>query len=60
MFVKGREMETIASAALALGVIASGILLIGGARLVGRDRRRGLLMIAAAVVIFANVLIWTI
>jgi hypothetical protein len=60
MFVKGREMDTIASAALALAVIASGILLIGGMRLVGRDRQRGLLMIAAAVVIFANVLIWTI
>jgi hypothetical protein len=35
------------------------ILVIGGARMVRRDRQRGLLMIAAAVVIFANVLIWT-
>ena len=53
-------MGTIASAALALGVIASMILMIGGIRMVGRDRQRGLLMIAAAVVIFGNVLIWTI
>jgi len=49
-----------ASAALALGVIAALILLIGGVRMVGRDRKRGLLMIAAGVVIFGNVLIWTI
>lgn len=53
-------METIASAALALGVIAALILLVGGVRLVKRERQRGLLMIAAALVIFANVLIWTV
>jgi len=53
-------METVANAALALGVIASLILLIGGVRLVKSDRKRGLLMIAAAVVIFGNVLIWTV
>jgi hypothetical protein len=53
-------MGTIASAALALGVIAAMILVVGGVRMVRRDRQRGLLMIAAAVVIFANVLIWTI
>ena len=53
-------MGTLASAALGLGVIASAILGVGGVRLVRRDRQRGLLMIAAAVVIFANVLIWTI
>jgi hypothetical protein len=52
-------MGTIASAALALGVIASLILLVGGARIIRRDRQRGLLMIAAGIVIFANVLIWT-
>ena len=46
-------MATIASAALALGVI-------GGARMIRQDRQRGLLMIAAAIVIFANVLIWTV
>jgi hypothetical protein len=53
-------MGTIASAALALGMIAALILLIGGVRMVGRDRQRGLLMIAAAVVIFGNVLVWTV
>ena len=53
-------METIANAALALGVLASLILFVGGARLVTSDRKRGLLMIVAALVIFANVLIWTV
>ena len=53
-------MGTLASAALALGVIASAILAVGGVRMVRRDRQRGLLMIAAAIVIFGNVLIWTI
>ena len=53
-------MNNIASAALSLGVIAALILAVGGARLVRRDRQRGLLMIAAAIVIFCNVLIWTI
>jgi hypothetical protein len=52
-------MGTIASAALALGVIAATILFVGGARIVRRDRQRGLLMIAAGIVILANVLIWT-
>ncbi len=52
-------MESIASATLALGMIAALILAVGGVRLVRRDRQRGLLMIAAAVVIFGNVLIWT-
>jgi hypothetical protein len=53
-------VNDIASAALALGVIAAFILAIGGVRLLRRDRQRGLLMIAAAIVIFVNVLIWTI
>ena len=53
-------MGTIASATLAMAVIASMILLVGGARLIRRDRQRGLLMIAASIVIFGNVLIWTI
>ena len=52
-------MNDFASAALSLGVIAALILAVGGVRLVRRDRQRGLLMIAAAIVIFANVLIWT-
>ncbi len=53
-------LSTLASATLALGVIAALILAIGGVRLVRRDRQRGLLMIAAALVIFGNVLIWTV
>jgi hypothetical protein len=60
MLVKGSLMESIASAALALGMVAALILAVGGARMLGRDRKRGLLMIAAALVIFGNVLIWTI
>ena len=54
------SLSTLASATLALGVIAALILAIGGVRLVRRDRQRGLLMIAAALVIFGNVLIWTV
>ncbi len=53
-------MGTIASAALALGVIAALILLAGGVRTLRRDRKRGSLMIAAGLVIFGNVLIWTV
>ena len=52
-------MTTIASAALALAMIAALILLIGGVKLVGKDRQRGLLMIACGIVFIANVLIWT-
>lgn len=52
-------MSTLASAALAATMISAVALAIGGARLVRRDRQRGLLMIAAALVLFANVLIWT-
>jgi hypothetical protein len=53
-------METIASAALALGVIAALILTVGGVRMLARDRKRGLLMIAAGLVILGNVVIWTV
>ena len=54
-------MGAIASTALALGMIAAMLLAIGGVRLALRkdDRQRGLLMLAAAIVILANVLIWT-
>ena len=54
------QVGTVASAALALGMIAALILLVGGARLVRRERQRGLLMIAAGVVIFGNVMVWTV
>jgi hypothetical protein len=53
-------LTTLASAALALAMIAVLILAVGGLRIVRHDRQRGLLMLAAAVVIFANVLIWTV
>jgi len=46
---------------MAIAMIAAFLLVIGGTRLALRreDRGRGLLMMAAAVVIVANVLIWT-
>lgn len=55
------ELGTFASTAFALAVIASFLLGFAGLRIVtGRaDRTRGVLMIAAAAVILANVLIWT-
>ena len=53
-------MTTIAAAALGLAMIAALILVIGGVRMFARDRQRGLLMIAAALVLVANVLIWTV
>ena len=52
-------MSTIASAALAVAMLAALILAIGGAKLFARDRQRGLLMLAAAAVLVGNVLIWT-
>lgn len=54
-------METLTSTALALAVIASFLLGFAGFRiLIGKaDRTRGVLMLAAAAVILANVLILT-
>jgi len=54
-------LETLASAAMALAVIASFLLGFAGFRiLIGKeDRARGALMLGAAAVILANVLIWT-
>jgi hypothetical protein len=55
-------MELIAESALALAMIAAFVLAIFGARLAVRreDRKRGLLMLAAAAVLVANVLIWVV
>ena len=52
----------VASAALALAMIAGFILLTAGVKLAaaGSSRRHGLLMIVAAVVILTNVMIWTV
>jgi drug/metabolite transporter superfamily protein YnfA len=51
----------IASAALAITMIAAVLLLIFGGKLAMRaeDRQRGLLMIACGIVFIANVLIWS-
>ncbi len=54
-------MGSIASAALAITMIAAILLLIFGAKLVRRpeERQRGLLMIACGIIFIGNVLIWT-
>ena len=54
-------MGDFASGAMALAMIAAFVLAIGGVRLAlnKADRKRGILMIAAAVVLVANVLVWT-
>jgi high-affinity Fe2+/Pb2+ permease len=55
-------MQTIASAALSLAVLAAFALTGGGLFLIfaRRNRKQGLLMLVAAAVLFANVLIWTV
>ena len=54
-------MGNLGSTVMAIAMIAAILLVIGGIRLAIRteDRGRGFLMIGAAVVIVANVLIWT-
>jgi hypothetical protein len=58
---RNSKVETLTEAAMALAVISSFLLGFGGVRIVtGRaDRAKGILMIAAAAVLLANVLIWT-
>jgi hypothetical protein len=55
-------MDSLASWALGLAMLAAFLLVIGGAVLVRReaDRKRGLLMFVAAAVLVANVAIWTV
>ena len=55
-------MNEIASASLALAMVAALVLLIGGVKLAldRQSRGRGLLMIAAALVLVMNVMIWTV
>jgi len=55
------EISTLGSVALSLAMIAAFLLLVAGIRLALKpeERRRGVLMIVAALVLFANVLIWT-
>jgi len=55
-------LSSLASALLAITMIAAILLLIFGGRMAMRpeDRQRGLLMIACGIIFIANVLIWTI
>ncbi len=55
-------MHTVASAALSLAVLAAFALIGGALYLIVRQRnwKQGLLMLLAAVVLFGNVLIWTV
>ena len=54
-------MLQLAEIALSIAMLAAFALGAGGVWLIARkrDRRRGLLMLAAAIVTLANVLIWT-
>ena len=55
-------MQTIGEGALALAMIAAVILTVFGVRLAirGGDRKRGILMVAAALVLVGNVVILTV
>ncbi len=59
--MKGGALGTIASAALAITMIAAFLLLVFGVKLALRpaDRQRGLLMVACGIIFIVNVLIWT-
>lgn len=54
--------DRISQGALAVAMIAAFLLLAGGAKLATQKdtRRRGLLMILAALVLVTNVMIWTV
>jgi hypothetical protein len=53
-------MNTLAATLLSIAVLAAFALVGGGVWLLakGRDRKQGLLMLLAAIVLFVNVLIW--
>ena len=55
-------MKDIAAAAMALAMIAAMLLTAGGIKLAldRHTRGRGILMIAAALVLIMNVMIWTV
>ena len=59
--MKGGTLGTLASAALAITMIAAFLLLVFGVRLALRpaDRQRGLLMVVCGIIFIANDLIWT-
>ncbi len=62
MLVKGAIVEGLSDAVLAVAVIASFLLALGGIRLARarQSRKQGVLMIIAALVILMNVMIWTV
>ena len=55
-------MENFSSVVMAIAMIASFLLLAGGAKLLldRQTRGRGVLMIVAALVLVMNVMIWTV
>ena len=55
-------MTNFSSVVMAVAMVSGFLLLIGGVKLAldGETRRRGALMIAAALVIIMNVMIWTV
>jgi len=55
-------MKNFSSLAMALAMVASFLLIAGGARLAfnRHTRLRGVLMIVAALVLIMNVMIWTV
>ena len=59
---RGFNVGQIASAILAITMIAAFILVLGGIRLLRQpeQRSRGALMLVAALVLAANVVIWTV
>ena len=59
--MKGRQLGTLASALLAITMIAAVLLLVFGVKLALKpeERQRGLLMIACGIIFVGNVLIWT-
>jgi hypothetical protein len=58
----GRAMDRFSSIAMTAAMIAAFLLLAGGVKLVlaRQTRSRGILMIAAGLVIVTNVMIWTV
>ena len=55
-------MEGFAAAAMAIGMIAAFLLVVGGIQLMIRrgETQKGALMLVAAAVLVGNVLIWTV
>ncbi|MBA2466175.1 MAG: hypothetical protein H0V46_01035 [Sphingomonas sp.] len=54
-------MEGVGALAMAVAMLAAFALIVGGVRMARKpqDRKRALLMVAAAAVLVGNVLIWT-